>query len=80
MEGHVVNLPTNKGYGFIKNKQGTEYFFHRDDFRGFWNDMIKDFVMGNPIPVVFDIIESPKGHRAHDVVRMDWPNNSTVAK
>ena len=71
MEGKVVRLMAAKGFGFIHGEDNKDYFFHKDSFRGFFEDLIKDVEMGAVIKVTFDPFNSPKGLRAGDVTRID---------
>ena len=52
----------DKGFGFIQDTHGSEYFFHRSALRGdAWASLqLKD-------PVTFVIQENPKGLRAEAV-------------
>jgi hypothetical protein len=45
LEGEIKNVIRAKNFGFILHK-GNEYFFHRDDFVGHWDDLLKDFEIG----------------------------------
>ncbi len=60
MQGTVKKLVADKGFGFIKDEQGTEYFFHRSEAQEF--DRLRE---GQK--VVFDGTDSPKGMRATGV-------------
>ncbi len=77
MNGKIraVNM---KGYGFIKYTDGKEYFFHRSEFDGHWNDLVDDFESHKEIQVEFDVDtdseRTKKGPRARNVKRLDWPN------
>jgi cold shock CspA family protein len=71
MRGTLKNLPRNKGFGFIQNQQKTEYFFHKTDFTGFWNDLEDDFYNGNEIELEFEPYSTNKGPRACNVRRID---------
>lgn len=75
MEGKVVRLIPDKGYGFIK-LGSDDYFFHRSGFVGHWDDLVNDFSSTNPIPVTFELEKSPKGLRAKSVARTDYPNQA----
>jgi cold shock CspA family protein len=77
MNGHVVKVLPDKNFGFIK-AMGKEFFFHRSDFNGHWEDLVSDFQRQNPqtIKVTFDEAESLKGPRAANVRREDFPNQA----
>jgi cold shock CspA family protein len=80
MHGLVKNLVQGKNFGFIRGEDGkTEYFFHREDFAGFWDDLVTDWQRGknSHIAVEFDVVNSPKGIRAAHVRRLDHPNQGT---
>lgn len=72
--GEVVRVVDKKGFGFIRGEDKKDYFFHKDDFSGHWIDLIEDFNQGQTIKVKFFGRDSPKGLRANDVTRMDFPN------
>ncbi len=74
MNGTVVRLVPARRFGFIRAEDGAEYFFHNDNFKGFFEDLATDFKQGQRIRVTFDTMPSPKGTHAVDVVRDDWPN------
>jgi cold shock CspA family protein len=78
MTGEIKRLVENRYFGFIKdNMSGKEYFFHREDFKGHWNDLVNDVEDKTiSIPVSFDPAESPKGPRATNVRRLDYPNDA----
>jgi cold shock CspA family protein len=79
MNGVIKRLVANRQFGFIRNNMtGTEYFFHKDDFNGHWNDLVNDADEKSvEIPVNFDPIkDSPKGPRAANVRRLDYPNQA----
>jgi cold shock CspA family protein len=75
MTGLLKSLPDSgkKNFGFIKS-QSEEYFFHRIDFNGHWNDLVEDHLSGIPITMRFKKVESDRGPRAADVVRVDGGN------
>lgn len=76
MHGFVKNL-TDRNFGFIKAPNGEEYFFHRADFNGHWDDMKFDWDAykanrGDAVEVTFDVVDSPKGPRAGNVKLRDF--------
>lgn len=75
MVGTVVRVIHSKNFGFIRTNDGEEYFFHKDNFTGFWQDLSKDHASGMEVQVSFDEDEnSGKGPRAKHVMRVDFPN------
>lgn len=74
ISGVVKSLINGRYFGFVRSADGTEYFFHRDDFYGHWDDLMTDNERGIKIPVEFEVVESPKGPRAANVKRTDFPN------
>lgn len=86
MKGTIVRLNEARQFGFIKaENQGRyingDYFFHRDDFVGHWNDMVADYHSRgkeDPIRVEFTETKTEKGFRALNVTRLDYPNQSSV--
>jgi cold shock CspA family protein len=72
MNGKITRLMSDKGYGFIKcTEDGKEYFFHRSDYNGQFDDLCTDVESGHVVDVIFDSVDSPKGPRAGDVIRND---------
>lgn len=74
MEGTVVRVLSDKGFGFIRGEDNKEYFFHQSDLSGFFDDLAQDVREGRTIKVVYDSVPSPKGPRAGNVVRVDGGN------
>lgn len=74
MEGILRDLIHNRQFGFITADK--DYFFHRDDFNGHWNDLYRDYQEGKEIKLEFDVDNerNQRGPRAKNVRRMDWPN------
>ena len=62
--GTIRSLRTDKGFGFIKDAQGKDYFFHQSAIRG---EGINDLREGDTVE--FEIGEGPKGPRANTVRR-----------
>lgn len=68
MTGIIKSMVFGKGYGFIKANDGIEYFFHRDDYVGEWNDL-EHFDKNSRILVEFGISDAKtRGPRAENVV------------
>jgi cold shock protein len=64
MTGTIRTLRVDKGFGFIKDTSGKEYFFHQSAVYGEGIDMLRE---GDSVE--FDIGEGPKGPRAENVRR-----------
>ncbi len=75
MKGTVKKLVEDRGYGFIHGEDGKDYFFHRDDFLGYFSDLMIDVNDGKMIQVQFNSRkDSKRGPRAENVERLDYPN------
>jgi len=74
--GKVCSLKHN--YGYIKAGREKDYFFHRDDFNGHWEDLKRDFNSNVIIGVEFIEVGSNKGLRAGQVNRLGHPNETPV--
>lgn len=64
MEGVVARIIADKGFGFIRDSSGTEYFFHRNSVKG---AVFEALTQGEA--VTFDEEDSTKGPRAGNVRR-----------
>jgi CspA family cold shock protein len=64
MVGTIRTIRAEKGFGFIKDSAGKEYFFHRSAVYG---EGLEDLREGDSVE--FDIGEGPKGPRAENVRR-----------
>lgn len=73
MRGIVRGVVVGRGFGFTRVNNKGEYFFHRDDFNGHWDDLVSDASV-NQIEVEFEPVDSLKGLRAANVRRLDYPN------
>jgi len=62
--GIIRTLRVDKGFGFIKDDQGKEYFFHQSAIQG---EGIADLREGDSVE--FEVGEGPKGPRAENVRR-----------
>jgi len=63
MTGRVHRVHEDKGFGFIKDDSGKEYFFHRSAVSGDFEDLRE----GDRVE--FDVGQGPKGPRAENVRR-----------
>ena len=59
MTGTIRTLRVDKGFGFIKDQGGKEYFFHQSAVYG---EKLEDLREGDSVE--FDVGEGPKGPRA----------------
>ncbi len=64
MTGSIRTLRVDKGFGFIKDDAGKEYFFHGSAVYGEGLENLKE---GDGVE--FDVGEGPKGPRAENVRR-----------
>lgn len=62
--GKIRTLRADKGFGFIKDDSGKEYFFHQSAIYG---ETMDDLREGDSVE--FDVGEGPKGPRAENVRR-----------
>lgn len=58
--GTIKKIVADRGFGFITEEGGTEYFFHRDSVDNF------DSLRGGE-SVTFEVEQSAKGPRANQV-------------
>jgi CspA family cold shock protein len=65
MTGKVKTLRAEKGFGFIKDDAGKEYFFHQSAIYGEGIDMLRE---GDSVEYTLGP-EGPKGPRAENVRR-----------
>lgn len=63
MEGTIARKVDDRGFGFIKGNDGTDYFFHRSACES----QIAFIQMRQGQVVSFDITSSDKGPRADNV-------------
>jgi CspA family cold shock protein len=64
MTGTIARLQVEKGFGFIRDGGGNDYFFHRSAVFG---EGIEDLREGDSVE--FTMGQSPKGPRADSVRR-----------
>ena len=58
----TIKKVTDKGFGFISDTQGQEYFFHQSALQGVSFDELRE---GQSVE--FDVGQGPKGPRAENV-------------
>ncbi len=61
-DGTIKRLVSDKGFGFVESKEGTEYFFHQSACNGVQFDDLRE---GQA--VTFEAGDGPKGPRAENV-------------
>lgn len=64
MTGTIRTIRADKGFGFIKDAAGKEYFFHKSAVQG---EELENLREGESVQ--FDLGEGPKGPRAENVRR-----------
>ena len=64
MKGTIRTLRVDKGFGFIKDEAGKDYFFHQSAIYG---EGIQDLREGDSVD--YEVGEGPKGPRAEYVRR-----------
>ncbi len=64
MKGTIKTVRADKGFGFISDGSGKEYFFHHTAVQG---GRLDDLQQGDSVE--FDVGEGPKGPRAENVRR-----------
>ena len=62
MTGTIRTLRVDKGFGFIKDAGGKEYFFHQSAVQG---EGLNDLREGDSVE--FEVGQGPKGPRAENV-------------
>lgn len=68
MTGVIKSIVEDRAFGFIRTEQGHELFFHKDDYLGFWNDLVAKFNENpNSLTVQFNEVPGKKGARASNV-------------
>lgn len=64
--GNIKRLVRDKGFGFIADAEGAEYFFHRTAAANFQIDEVHEGAAVSFLPS-----QGPKGPRAEDVRLVD---------
>ncbi len=63
-QGYIYTYKSDRNYGFLRGKDGKDYFFHRsaisdDDLLNQVRDL--NLASGKQIPVIFEVAQGPKG-------------------
>ena len=69
--GYVKVVKADKSFGFIRAADKKEYFFHKDDYQGNWEELVKDFDGKIKIDVIFEPKQGLKGPRAIEITRVE---------
>ena len=64
-KGTVKWFNESKGFGFITNEEGGDFFVHYSELQG---DGFKSLSEGQAVS--FDVVDSPKGPKAANVVKL----------
>jgi CspA family cold shock protein len=64
MVGSIRTLRVDKGFGFIQDEAGKDYFFHQSAIFG---EGLSDLREGDSVE--FEVTQGPKGPRAENVRR-----------
>ncbi len=64
MTGTIRTLRVDKGFGFIKDEAGKDYFFHQSSVYGEGLDNLRE---GDSVE--FEVAQGPKGPRDENVRR-----------
>lgn len=64
-KGTVKWFNESKGFGFITNEEGGDVFVHYSELQG---DGFKSLSEGQAVS--FDVVDSPKGPKAANVVKL----------
>jgi CspA family cold shock protein len=62
LTGTIKRIVRDKGFGFVRDEYGTEYFFHRSEVSGQW----EEFQEGDSVTFTEDD-NAAKGPRAQNV-------------
>ncbi|MET0786437.1 MAG: hypothetical protein ABWY25_07015 [Paenisporosarcina sp.] len=71
MEGIIRKLKPENSYAFISTDK-ADYFMHKSDFDGHWEDLVEDVVDKRlEVKVEFEPKKTEKGLRAAEVRRLE---------
>lgn len=62
MTGTIKNVNTDKGFGFIVDSHGVEYFFHRSGLKNCRFESLRNGALVSFVPA-----QAPKGPRAEEI-------------
>ena len=65
MTGHIRTIRIDKGFGFIKDAAGKDYFFHQSAIYG---EGLADLREGDSVE--FDVVQGNKGPAAENVTKV----------
>lgn len=66
IQGTIIEIVRDKGYGFVETEDGRKIFFHQR-----WLKYIKFRELRVGQVVVFDINQGPRGFRAHNLIKAE---------
>ena len=68
-QGHIYSYKSHQGYGFLRDRKGTEYFFH---ISAIIDPVLREeltYFSDDPIPVSFQATQGSKGPNATQIFR-----------
>jgi cold shock CspA family protein len=66
MQGTLKTVFRNNGFGFIESGR-LEYFFHKSNFDGHWEDLCDDYEKNVQVELSFVEVQGERGPRAEEV-------------
>ncbi len=66
IQGTIVEIVKENGYGFIEAEDGRKIFFHQR-----WMKRLKFSELRVGLEVIFDISDGPRGPRAHNLMKAE---------
>lgn len=70
MRGKIKRVIEKKGFGFLDDVYGKEYFFHKSGLKCDWHDLVSDLDNDFVVEVEFEEEISAKGPRACKIRRV----------
>lgn len=69
LTGEIVRIIPDKRFGFVRIPgHSKDFFFHRDDYQGRWEDLLDH---KHKVKVSCVVVESAKGPRCADVTPIE---------